>query len=113
MVRSVFFVLAVLFVSFDLNNCQCTIELDTDYLGTPISNDLSTVAATSYADCCAKCSAQTEANCAAWTFVFNTCFFKSNTGLRINSPGSELKFERTLSKDYSLNLIFVTKKRRV
>ncbi len=92
MARSVLFVLAIICVSFGLSNCQCTVEFDTDYLGAPNSNDLSAVAATSYEDCCSKCSAQTEANCAAWTFVFNTCFFKSSTGLKINSVGSEFNF---------------------
>lgn len=83
------FGLLLLCISFNLNHCQCTIDADTDYLGSPISNDLSFTPATSYSDCCAKCSAQTEANCAAWTFVSNTCFFKSGQGLKINSPGSK------------------------
>lgn len=86
--KAALFVLAFLFASISLNNAQCSVETDTDFLGAPLSNDLSTVQAASFQDCCDKCNAQTEANCAAWTFSGGFCFLKSGPGLRTRSVGS-------------------------
>jgi len=84
------FLIALVFANINLNNAQCVVETDTDFLGAPLSNDLSTIQASSFQDCCNKCNAQTEANCAAWTFSGGFCFLKSGPGLRTRSVGSKV-----------------------
>ncbi len=75
----------------------CSTELDMDYRGIPLSNDISYVRTKSFQECCAKCAA--EMNCHAWTFVFSTgvCWLKNSIGYKISTSGSKI-FLRTRFK---------------
>lgn len=89
--KSCVFILSSCMLALLINSARsCSTELDMDFRGLSRPNDISYQKASSFQDCCAKCSA--DSKCQAWTFVFatNVCWFKSEVGWKLPSAGSWL-----------------------
>ncbi len=90
-------VIILVFYNFGLNNGQnCIIENDTDYVGSPVGNDIANVPSSSALNCCSQCSSHPLVFCAAWTYSGGTCYFKSSPGSKAFSLGSELSYLNTV-----------------
>lgn len=67
----------------------CSPELDVDYRGISTPNDLYTYPsiASSFQDCCARCTA--DSRCNAWTWVYSGgyCYLKSSVGYKYLTRG--------------------------
>ena len=78
---------------FGLYNCSrigsCSPELDVDYRGIPVDNDLIYEYAPNFQACCALCD--TISACKAWSWVFETkvCVLKTSVGYKIATSGSK------------------------
>ena len=86
--KNITLALAIIFISINKSECQCTYENNIDYVGSPQSNDLSSTSATSADDCCNKCTAVVRSSCEAWTYASGICYFKSSVGTKTTASGS-------------------------